>query len=93
MGENQKSYMGGFKEDICYAKRTTPVECKDDQSGRRKKEAKKQTEGQTTGIKTPQLCREMQRRIESCVYKVYAKRSKRLDSIIKHILFTKLSDE
>lgn len=32
------------------------------------------------------------RRIESCINKVYAKSLKRLDSIIKFILSTKLSD-
>ena len=49
--------------------------CKDDQSGRRKKEAKKQAERQTTGSKAPQLCREIIRRAkkdrELCIQSLF----------------------
>lgn len=65
--------------------------CREDQPGGRKKEAKEKMKGQnTTTICTGRSKEE--RRIESCIYKIYAKKSKRLDSIIKHILSTKLSD-
>ena len=87
------------KEVLGYAKRATPVEWltaeKINLVEERRKLKSKQRGNPQTAKHHNYLCGDFKRKAKKdreSVYKVYVKRSKRLDSIIKHILSMKLSD-